>query len=86
MLTNDFRGGRYMIFKKSDDVLMGEVLAISDTYVRFHPWSFLEGGFDLEHERVLPLADIKEFHAFSTVEDMDRYCAKHYWNKETLND
>ena len=30
MLTNDLSCGHYMIFKTSDDVLMGEVLAISD--------------------------------------------------------
>ena len=86
MLTNDFRGGRYMIFKTSGDVLMGHVLAISDTYVRFHPWSFLEGCLDLEQERVLQLADIKAFHAFKDVVDMDHYCATHYWNKEISND
>ena len=86
MLPNDLSGGRYMIFKTSDNVLMGEVLAIYDTYVRFHPWSFLEGCLDLEQERVLQLADIKAFHAFTSVVDMDLYCAKHYWDKEISND
>ena len=86
MLTNDLSGGRYMIFKTSDDVLMGHVLAISDTYVRFHPWSFLEGCLDLEQERLLKLEDIKAFHAFTSVVGMDAYCAKHYWGKEISND
>lgn len=86
MLPNDLSGGRYMIFKTSDDALMGEVLAISDMGVRFCPWNFLEGGLDLDQERFLPLVDIKGFHVFSTVGDMDRYCAKHYFNKETFND
>lgn len=86
MPPNDLSGGRYMIFKTSDNVLMGEVLAISDKHVRFHPWTFLEGCLDLDQERVLKLADIKAFHAFTNVVDMDLYCAKHYWNKEISND
>ena len=86
MTPNDLSGGRYMIFKTSDNVLMGHVLAISDTYVRFHPWSFLEGCLNLEQETVLQLADIKAFHAFTSVVDMDLYCAKHYWDKEISND
>ena len=86
MLTNDLIGGSYMIFKTSDDVLMGEVLAISDKHVCFHPWSFLEGGLDLEQKMLLKLEDIKAFHAFTNVVDMDLYCAKHYWDKEISND
>ena len=47
-----------------------------------------EARHELERDKrdLLKLEDIKAFHAFTSVVDMDLYCAKHYWNKENSND
>jgi hypothetical protein len=82
----DSSDGIYMIFEAKDDVFMGKVLSISDIGVCFHPWNFLHGGLDLDQERILLFVDINKSHTFDDIHDMDSYHAKHYWNKETLND
>lgn len=82
--AEDWPKGLYMIFVFDDDdtnYMMGKVIGLTKTSARIHPWSFMWGGIDEEKVREIVLADVKRFHAFDDIWDMDVYCDNHYWKK-----
>jgi hypothetical protein len=78
--------GLYVIFVTEDNAYMGKVVGLTSTTAKIHPWDFMFGGVDEEQVREIVLADVKTFHAFDDIWDMDDYHEQNYWGKMTGED
>ena len=71
----------YVIFVTDDNVYMGKVISLTPTTAFIRPWDFMFGGVDEKVVREIVLADVKTFHAFDDISEMDAYHEEHYWGK-----